>query len=57
MTVDVGNQHITVLKVLWIKILFIKLTNSSKHSLMLAKTGIEVDLMHEFMPPELFLVF
>ena len=24
---------------------------------MLAKTGIQVDLMHEFMPPELFLVF
>ena len=46
-----------VLKVSWIKILFTKLTNSSKHSLMLAKTGIEVDLMHEFMPPELFLVF
>ena len=46
-----------VLKVLWIKILFIKLTNSSKHSLMLAKTGIEVHLMHEFMPPEPFLVF
>ena len=45
------------LKVLWIKILFIKLTNSSKHSLMLAKTGIEVHLMHEFMPTELFLVF
>ena len=39
-----------VLKVLWIKILFIKLTNSSKHSLMLTKTGIEVHLMHEFMP-------
>ena len=46
-----------VLKVLWIKTLFIKLTNSSKHSLILAKTGIEVHLMHEFMPPELFLVF
>src|SRR6185369_7693670 len=45
------------LKVLWIKILFIKLTNSSKHSLMLAKTGIEVHLMHEFLPPEPFLVF
>ena len=45
------------LKVLWIKILFIKLTNSSKHSFMLAKTGIEVHLMHEFLPPELFLVF
>jgi len=52
MTVNVGNLHIMVLKVLWIKILFIKLTNCSKHSLMLAKTGIEVDLMHEFMPPE-----
>ena len=46
-----------VLKVLWIKILLIKLTNSSKHSLMLAKTCIEVHLMHEFMPLELFLVF
>jgi hypothetical protein len=46
-----------VLKVLWIKILFIKLTNCSKHYLMLAKTSIEVDLMHEFMPPEQFLVF
>ena len=45
------------LKVLWIKILFIKLTNSSKHSLMLAKTGIEVHLMHEFMPLEPFFVF
>ena len=45
------------LKVLWIKILFIKLTNSSKHSLMLAKIGIEVHLMHEFLPPEPFLVF
>ena len=45
------------LKVLWIKILFIKLTNGSKHSLMLAKTGIEVHLMHEFMPLELFLGF
>ena len=45
------------LKVLWIKILFIKLTNSSKHSLMLAKTSIEVHLMHEFMPLEPFLVF
>ena len=44
-----------VLKALWIEILFIKLTNSSKHSLILAKTGIEVHLMHEFMPPELFL--
>ena len=37
-----------VLKVLWIKTLFIKLTNCSKHSLILAKTGIEVHLMHEF---------
>jgi len=46
-----------VLKVLWIKILFIKLTNSFKHSLILAKIGIEVHLMHEFSPPELFLVF
>ena len=46
-----------VLKVLWIKILFIKLTNSSKHSLMLAKIGIEVHLMHQFLPLELFLVF
>src|SRR6185503_20953763 len=46
-----------VLRVLWIKILFIKLTNSSKHSLMLAKIGIEVHLMHEFMPPEPFVVF
>ena len=45
------------LKVLWIIILFIKLTNSSKHSLMLAKTDIEVHLMHEFMPLEPFLVF
>ena len=45
-----------VLKVSWIKILFIKLTSSSKHSLMLSKTGIEVHLMHEFMPPEPFLV-
>ena len=45
------------LKVSWIKILFIKLTNSSKHSLMLAKTGIEVHLMHEFLPLEPFLVF
>src|SRR6185312_13503546 len=45
-----------VLKVLWIKILFIKLTNSTKHSLMLAKTGIEVLLMHEFMHPEPFIV-
>ena len=46
-----------VFKVLWIKILFIKLTNSSKDSLMLAKPSIEVHLMHEFMPPKLFLVF
>ena len=46
-----------VLKVSWIKILLIKLTNSSKHSLMLAKTDIEVHLMHKFLPPELFLVF
>jgi len=46
-----------VLIVLCIKILFIKLTNSSKHSLILAKTGIEVHLMHEILPPELFLVF
>ena len=46
-----------VLKVLWIKTLFIKLINSSKHSLILAKTGIEVHLMHEFLPPEPFLVF
>ena len=46
-----------VLKVLWIKILFIKLTNSSKHSLMLAKTCIEVHLMHEYLPLEPFLVF
>ena len=46
-----------VLKVLWIEILFIKLTNSSKHSLMLAKTDTEVHLMHKFLPPELFLVF
>ena len=46
-----------VLKVLWIEILFIKLTNSSKHSLMPAKTDIEVHLMHEFLPPEQFLVF
>ena len=30
---------------------------TSKHSLMLAKTSIEVHLMHEFLPPELFLVF
>ena len=46
-----------VLKVLWIKILLIKLTNSSKHSLLLAKTSIEVHLLHEFMPSEPFLVF
>ena len=46
-----------VLKVLWIKILLIKLTNSSKHSLSLAETGIEEHLLHEFMPPEPFLVF
>jgi len=46
-----------VLKVSWIKILLIKLTNSSKHSLLLAKTGIEVHLLHEFMPPEPFLIF
>ena len=45
------------LKVLWIKILFIKLTNSSKHSLILAKIGIEVHLMHEFLPLAPFLVF
>ena len=43
-----------VLKVSWIKVLFIKLTKSSKHSLLLAKTGIEVHLMHEIMPPESF---
>jgi len=54
---NAGNQHVMVLKVSWIKILFIKLTNSSKHSLMLAKTGIEMHLMHEFMSPEPFLVF
>ena len=42
---------------LWIEILFIKLTNSSKHSLMPAKTDIEAHLIHEFMPLELFLVF
>jgi len=46
-----------VLKVLWIKILFIKLTNSYKHSLMLEKSGIEEHLMQEFMPLELFLIF
>ena len=44
-----------VLKVSWIKILFIKLTNSTKHSILLAKTGIEVHLLHEFMPSEPFL--
>ena len=44
-----------VLKISWIKILFIKLTNSSKHSLLLAKTDIELHVLHEFMPPELFL--
>ena len=44
------------LKVSWIKILSIKLTNSTKHSLLLAKTGIEVHLLHEFMPLEPFLV-
>ena len=46
-----------VLKVLWIKILFIKLTNSSKHSLILAKTDIKEHLMQEFMPLEPFLGF
>ena len=46
-----------VLKVLWIKILFIKLTNSSKHSLLLAKPSIKVHLMYEFRPPEPFLIF
>ena len=46
-----------VLKVLCTKILFIKLNNSSKHSLMLAKPDIEVHLMYEFMPPEPFLIF
>ena len=56
-SMNVGNLHIMVLKVLWIKILFIKFTNSSKHSLMLAKTGIEVHLMLEFLPLEPFLVF
>ena len=45
-----------VLKVLGIEILFIKLTNSSRHSLMHAKTDIEVHLMHEFLPLEPFLV-
>ena len=57
MILNAGNLHIIVLKVSWIKILFIKLTNSSKHSLMLAKTGIEMHLMHEFMSLEPFLVF
>ena len=57
MILNAGNLHIIVLKVSWIKILFIKLTNSFKHSLMLAKPGIEVHLLYEFMPPELFLVF
>ena len=42
---------------MWIKILFIKLTNSSKHSLMLAKSCIEVHLMHEFMHPKPFSCF
>ena len=46
-----------VLKVLWIKILFIKLTNYSRHSLILAKIGIKVHLMHEFLPLEPFLAF
>ena len=46
-----------VLKVFQIKILFIKLTNCSKHSLILAKIGIEVHLMHEFLPQEPFLAF
>ena len=46
-----------VVKLLWIKILFTKLTNSSKHSLILVKIGIEVHLMHEFLPPIPFLVF
>ena len=46
-----------VLKVLWIEILFIRLSNISKHSLMLAKTGIEAHLMHEFVPIEPFLLF
>ena len=45
-----------VLKVLWIKILFIKLTNSSKHSLMLAKIGIEVHLMQSFCLQNRFLL-
>ena len=45
-----------VLKVSWIKILFIKLTNCSKYSLVLAKTGIEMHLKHGFMPQEPFLV-
>ena len=42
---------------LWFKILFIKLTNCSKHSLILAKIGIEVHLMHEFLPLEPILAF
>ena len=46
-----------VLKVFWIKILFIKLTSTSKHSLLLAKTCIEVHLLHDCMPLEPFLVF
>ena len=46
-----------ILKVLWIKILFIKLTNSSKHSLLLAKPSIKVHLMYEFRQPEPFLIF
>ena len=54
---NAGNLLMMVLKASWIKILFIKLTNSSKHSLMLAKTSIEMHLMHEFMSPEPFLVF
>ena len=37
-----------VLKFLWNKILFIKLTNSSKHSLILAKTGINCRSKHHF---------
>ena len=57
MILNAGNLHIIVLKVSWIKILFIKLTNSFKHSLMLAKTGTEMHLMHEFMSLEPFLVF
>ena len=46
-----------VLKVLLIKILFIKLTNSFKDSLLLAKTGIKAHLMHEFVPLQQFLDF